>query len=135
MNNCPCCSQKLYEECCGIYLSGTQHAPTPELLMRSRYTAYALKNLDYIVHTMQSPASDHFDLNNATEWANRATFFKLEIVDTSLDTKKGFVEFRAHYSLGEKNHTLHERSEFRLENGKWFYVNGVYPNQAVKKHV
>ena len=40
--NCPCCSGKIYEECCAPFHRKEKHAPTAEALMRSRYSAYAI---------------------------------------------------------------------------------------------
>ena len=50
---CPCGSGKPLSACCGPYLEGKEDPPTPEALMRSRYTAYTQGNLDYIEKTMK----------------------------------------------------------------------------------
>lgn len=49
MEICFCSSQKSFESCCKPYLNGTQHAPTAEALMRSRYSAYVLHEVDYLL--------------------------------------------------------------------------------------
>ena len=46
---CPCGSGIIYAQCCGAWHAGMAngvHAPTPEALMRSRYSAYGLGLLD-----------------------------------------------------------------------------------------
>ena len=48
MEICPCGSGKDYVQCCSPYIQGTQVAPTAEALMRSRYSAYATSEIDYI---------------------------------------------------------------------------------------
>uniref|UniRef100_UPI003563DCE8 YchJ family protein n=1 Tax=Desulfosarcina sp. TaxID=2027861 RepID=UPI003563DCE8 len=48
---CPCGSGKDYEDCCGPLIKGDRVADTAEDLMRSRYTAHAKKNFDYIFET------------------------------------------------------------------------------------
>ncbi|CAK9885145.1 MAG: hypothetical protein XXXJIFNMEKO3_01537 [Candidatus Erwinia impunctatus] len=48
---CPCCSGKAYQSCCAPYLDQQALAPTPEKLMRSRYTAYVRHNVEYLVNT------------------------------------------------------------------------------------
>ena len=49
---CKCGSSKLFEKCCGRFLSDGQQPRTPEQLMRSRYAAYALGNHgDYLLQT------------------------------------------------------------------------------------
>lgn len=40
--NCPCCSEKTYEECCKPYHNGEKNALTAEALMRSRFSAFGL---------------------------------------------------------------------------------------------
>ncbi|WP_416140975.1 YchJ family protein [Marinimicrobium sp. C6131] len=47
---CSCGSQAAYKECCGQYHSGTP-APTPETLMRSRFSAFVQNKADYLMAT------------------------------------------------------------------------------------
>ena len=44
---CPC-GQPSFAQCCGRFLSGAQVPATAELLMRSRYSAYALRDEAYL---------------------------------------------------------------------------------------
>ena len=50
---CPCESGKRYAECCGRWHAGPQflQAPDAEALMRSRYSAFVLDRLDYLLAT------------------------------------------------------------------------------------
>lgn len=48
---CPCGSGNALAECCGKYISGEAHAPTAETLMRSRYTAFAVMDDEYLTQT------------------------------------------------------------------------------------
>lgn len=126
---CPCGTGKTYMDCCGLFISHQKIPSTPEELMRSRYTAYSLANIDYIIHTMKSPAADHFDAEEACEWAKKASWAGLDVIKTQYDDNKGLVEFRARYSLNGNENILHELSEFICENGKWYYVNGIQPTK------
>ena len=47
---CPCGSGLTLAECCGPKIAG-EPAATPEALMRSRYTAYALGDDAYVLAT------------------------------------------------------------------------------------
>jgi len=79
--------------------------------MRSRYSAYAVGESDYVWrtwHPRTRPASITPD--PSVEWTG------LEILEASDDT----VEFRAHHRDG----VLHERSRFEQRAGRWFYVDG-----------
>lgn len=130
MRPCPCGIEKDYTECCGVFIEGQEVPLTPEALMRSRYSAYTQANIDYIARTMKSPAKDRFDPNSAREWAKRIEWLKLEVKTSSIQGTKGFVEFIAYFKEKGKTHTLHEMSEFRLDDNQWYYVDGKSPTIA-----
>jgi len=132
--HCPCGTGKSYADCCGVFISNQKLPLTPEALMRSRYTAYTRANIDYIIQTMKSPAADNFDVKDAEEWAKTVNWIGLDVIKTKYDANQGIVEFRAHYSLDGKKNILHEISEFRFENGKWYYVDGTIPNQKIGRN-
>ena len=118
--DCPCGLGKTYDECCGKYHKQDAFPTTAEALMRSRYSAYAMKNADYIVQTA-------LVVDNKTaieEWMKRVKFVKLEILRTqrgkALD-KKGVVEFKAWFEDEGKTEVLHEVSAFVKRKGRWFY--------------
>lgn len=120
---CPCGSGDNYNICCGIYISATASAPTPQALMRSRYSAYATGNSDYLLVTWhESTRPDVLDLeNDKFQWRG------LTIVSAELplaEGTKGVVEFIAEYKINGKAGKLHERSRFIKENGLWFYLDG-----------
>ena len=125
MENCPCGNNQSYPQCCGKFISGSALPATPEELMRSRYTAYTQANVNYIANTMKAPANKDFDSDTAREWAEQVNWLKLEIVHAQQDNpEKGYVEFLAHFSDENKQFVLHEISEFHLEDGRWYYVDG-----------
>ncbi|WP_424809570.1 YchJ family protein [Rhodococcus sp. 27YEA15] len=103
-------------------MDGASSAPTAETLMRSRFTAFALLDTQYLLRTWHS---DHrptdLDLDPTRRWTG------LDILDTergSLFDTDGIVEFRAHYSHRRVSDTLHERSRFVRVGGDWLYVDG-----------
>ena len=51
METCPCGTNKAYSQCCEPLIRGERQAATPEELMRSRYSAYAKTEVDYIINT------------------------------------------------------------------------------------
>jgi len=104
-------------------------AETAEALMRSRYSAFAVGDVAYLVRTWH-PARRPNDLRlePAMTWTG------LEIVDTRAggpDDADGEVEFRASWRR-EAGHggrepgrgVLHERSRFGRRAGRWVYVDG-----------
>ena len=121
--NCPCCSGKTYENCCEPYHLGKNLPQTPEQLMRSRYTAFALVLTNYLVETTHSSTQKDNDFSDIEDWAKSNKWLKLEIVFT----KENKVRFRAFYQ--DRNNEIYEHDElstFTQENGKWFYVDGEF---------
>ena len=121
--NCPCCSGKNYENCCEPYHLGKDLPQTPEQLMRSRYTAFALVLTNYLVETTHFSTRKDNDFSDIEDWAKSNKWLKLEIVFA----KENKVRFRAFYQ--DKNNEIYEHDElstFTQENGKWFYVDGEF---------
>lgn len=90
--------------------------------MRSRYSAFALMDEDYLLrshHPSTAPAA--LELDAAMEWR------RLDILAISgggpFDSA-GTVEFKAYYRHGSERGILHERSRFVREGGRWLYVDG-----------
>ncbi len=126
MSVCPCGSQRKYNSCCGVYLDGKKIPASPEALMRSRYAAYSLANIEYIKKTMRGKPLIGFDEAEAIRWAKSAVWLGLRIVQTSLKQDDiGYVEFIAQFMEGDKIKSIHETSEFHREDEAWFYVDGV----------
>jgi SEC-C motif domain protein len=123
--SCPCGSNKQFPSCCGAYISGFGNAPTPEALMRSRYTAYSQANIDYIARTMAGPAAKGFNPAEAKQWAESVRWDKLEVLSSSMTGDKGEVRFKAYFSDQGKPHILAEHSLFERINGQWFYTDCI----------
>ncbi|MBI3544231.1 MAG: YchJ family protein [Deltaproteobacteria bacterium] len=127
MSQCPCGSQKSYESCCNVYISGRTPAPTAEALMRSRYSAYVKHEIDYVERTHDEHTRAQFDRAAATAWSEQTDWKGLEIKSTSLghaDDAEGTVEFVARFATNGVEQTHHEISLFKRENGVWVYVDG-----------
>lgn len=125
-NKCKCGTNKNYLDCCGAYITNAKLPDTPDQLMRSRYTAYATCNVEYIENTMYGNALIGFDLKDTARWAKNIVWTNLKILNSSFESKdKGFVEFKAYYVESNQPGILHEKSEFQRKSGKWFYVDGI----------
>ena len=125
---CPCTSGQDYAVCCEPIITQQRQAETAEQLMRSRYSAYALGHVDWIIDS-QSPDGRRFVDRKATEeWSRRATWHRMEIVGIEQggpDDEEGFVDFKAHYTIGDEEIAHHEVASFRKEDGRWYFVDGV----------
>ncbi len=127
---CPCGSSKVYDACCGRFIEYQEIPVTAEELMRSRYTAYVRRNLEYIAATMKSPASDHFNLQAALQDAKQTQWQGLEVLAAKTEGDQAQVEFKAYYQEEGRKFCLHERSDFRREGKRWYYVDGhLFPSQ------
>lgn len=122
---CPC-GPKPYENCCGPYHEGKALPPSPEALMRSRYSAFAKNNMSYLRETMQGPALAKWkEPSDPTpvEWIS------LEVLSSEIDkhdSTLGRVEFIAHYRVNNQDQHLHELSEFKKIDERWFYTDGKH---------
>lgn len=128
---CPCGSGQTLSACCGRYHAGALHlqAPDAESLMRSRYSAYVLDRLDYLLATW------HPDTRPASLAPNESGLRWLGLDmrhHRQQDADHATVEFIARSKLGGRAHRLHEISRFVRENGRWYYVDerGANPQQA-----
>ena len=126
---CPCGNAVEYSLCCQRYLSGSQLAPTPSQLMRSRYTAFVEHDADYLVATWH-PSCRTPDLRQAleanfgnTEWLGLTVF----AADAGRDESEGFVSFVARFREGQTPGAIIERSRFIKENEQWYYIDGTRP--------
>ncbi|MCJ8276536.1 MAG: hypothetical protein MJK18_06825 [Bdellovibrionales bacterium] len=127
--NCPCMSDKAFDQCCEPIINGSP-AETAEALMRARYTAYSQVNMDFIEKTHDPKTVKNTDMQANREWAEQTQWKKLEIVSTEKGLSNddwGKVEFRAQYSDGNHDSTHHEISEFTKRSGRWNFTKGKSP--------
>jgi len=125
---CYCCSGDAYAHCCEPFLENITHPETAEELMRSRYSAYVLAKVDYILNSTHSSTRKSYSASSIKKWATSSKWLKLEIMDTedgTIHDTKGRVVFKAYY-LNEKNFPqIHlEDSSFIKENGRWYFLKG-----------
>ena len=126
MVQCPCGSGLDVDGCCGPILEGAP-APSPEALMRSRFTAFFRGDLDYIESTHAAEVRDTFNRSAAESTASSVEWVDLEIGETSDGGEGddiGTVEFRARFKKDGELMVHHEQSNFRREEGRWTYVDG-----------
>lgn len=124
MNLCPCGSERDFAACCGIYILNNEKPTTPEQLMRSRYSAYVLKDIEYIVRTMKGTAAKDFNKEEAMSWVNKITWLGLEVLYAQHKKNRGRVEFIARYQHEGIQNQIHEISDFIFEDNQWYYVDG-----------
>jgi SEC-C motif-containing protein len=117
----------VFDACCGPLLAGQRQAATAEALMRSRYTAFARQNVDYLTTSHEHPEPQRLRRELALR-IDGQQWLKLEIVEAQqggAGDKIGFVTFVATYLEDGQIGELRERSRFRRKNGRWYYVSAV----------
>lgn len=122
---CPCRSDEAeitaYADCCGRWHEGLAqgiHAPTPEALMRSRYSAYVVGRIDYLLATWHpSTGPGELDLS-PVKWIG------LDVRNAGEVGDAGVVEFVARCRVNGKAQRMHEISRFVREGGRWYYIDG-----------
>jgi SEC-C motif-containing protein len=122
--SCPCGSGNTYGVCCGPLHAGAV-AATAVSLMRSRYSAYVLKQGDYLLdswHASTRPPT--LDLADGDDGTTR--WLGLNVKAHREDGDAAMVEFVARYKVGGTSaQRVHELSRFVREDGFWFYLDGV----------
>ena len=122
--NCPC-GKGLYETCCGRFHEDLALASNAEELMRSRYSAFVLKNESYLLSTWHPSTRPQEPLFNedSTQWMG----LTVKHFNEASDQLSATVEFVAIYKINGKAHRLHEISDFVYEDKLWLYVDGQFP--------
>lgn len=124
--DCYCESGLEFKNCCQPFLKGDQVAPSAEALMRSRYSAFATENMDYLLQTHDPQTRQEFDLKSNQDWAQSVQFLGLEIIGASQNGNKGTVEFKARFAdkTSQQISIHHEISKFRHQKGIWYFRGG-----------
>lgn len=137
---CPCGGPS-YATCCGPYIEGQAIPQTAEALMRSRYTAYGLRNEAYLLatwHPSTRPTEPVMSDEEKLQWLGLKVKSALRLRQRKADLpeqpNEDTVEFVARFKVHGRAHRLHEVSRFVREpdptlGGKmrWFYVDGSFP--------
>lgn len=121
---CPCQSGKTYQDCCQILHQG-QPAANAEQLMRSRYCAYVLQDIDYIVKTTVPNQQSRLDAAALKQWAQQTEWLGLEVVrhQPNLSKIHSAVEFNAFFASEEGKQTHNENSIFVKIDERWYFVD------------
>ncbi|QBK04785.1 hypothetical protein DW355_08390 [Hylemonella gracilis] len=123
---CPCGSGATYVECCGRWhgdanpgAGSPPPAPSAEALMRSRYSAFVLGRVDYLLaswHPDTRPTG--LQLEPGTRWLG------LDVRAAREAGEHATVEFVARSKRDGRATRLHEVSHFVRMDGCWFYRDG-----------
>jgi SEC-C motif-containing protein len=130
---CVCGLGESTETCCLPIIKGETKAPTAERLMRARFAAYALGEVEYLRDSLHPDQREDFDPKTTEVWSRKAKWLDLEIVSTTGGAEAdavGEVEFKARYEMNGLKQEHHERAEFAQHNGRWYFVDGKQVSHA-----
>ena len=129
--SCYCGTTNSFELCCKKYIKGKDYPPEPETLMRSRYSAYASKNAEYLFNTTVNEKQKDNKLTDIAQWAAQTKWLKLTIIHSVQCNIENFnsdnpptVEFTAIYLNNNKLYQFSEKSIFIVEEQQWKYLSG-----------
>lgn len=125
---CPCGTGLPFGECCAPVHRGERAAATAEALMRSRFTAFAFGDVDWLLaswHASTRPRS--LELDPDIRW------LRLDVLGTTGGgpfDREGTVSFASHWMVEEAGAakgtrgSMRELSRFRRDSG-WQYLDGT----------
>lgn len=124
-SDAPCpCGNGAYGSCCGPALDGSSAPATAVALMRSRYTAFALSDIDYLLRSWDAATRPReLALDPDTEWRRLVV---IDVVGGTPEDETGIVEFRAVFRDADGRGELHERSRFVRRGDGWRYLDGEH---------
>jgi SEC-C motif-containing protein len=140
---CPCGGASL-AACCGPFIEGAALPPDASALMRSRYSAYVLREEAYLRatwHPSTCPQDPILSDDEGLHWLGLEVKSALRIRQPLHQPKdqaaakpanpdRASVEFIARYKIKGRAHRLHEVSRFVREGGRWFYLDGSFPQRG-----
>ena len=123
---CPCGSTLSYDQCCEPFIRGTISPATAEQLMRSRYTAYAKNEVNYILTSTHPEKRKQCDEKAIRTWSQNSVWNGLEILGKNKGEEQdseGTVEFIAHFIENRIKQNLHENALFKKVDNQWYYID------------
>jgi len=127
MKKCYCGSNQAFEECCQPIINGTAKANTSEALMRSRYTAFVIADINYLMNSHHKSTRPTKERKSILKWTKSVNWISLNIISTKSGTEndtEGWVEFKAVFTENKQIQDIHENSYFVKENNTWYYKSG-----------
>ena len=130
---CSCGSGAPLASCCGPFHQGLAKAQTAEQLMRSRYSAYALGEIEYLIGTHPEPQTPLQKRRRELRANSRQIrWMALEILAVEgggIEDCQGTVQFAAHFVASGQRRCLRETSLFQRRDGQlsgeWLYIRAL----------
>jgi SEC-C motif-containing protein len=131
---CPCASGQRLLVCCGMLHIG-HIASNAEALMRSRYSAYVLGQVDYLVQTTLPIQQVGLDVDGIRQWSTQSQWLGLTVLEAQVASHSAYhawVTFEARWSDAEGVHVHRERSAFVQTQEQWFFIDPFIAIKATR---
>lgn len=133
-SQCPCQSGELYSNCCQPLHLFETFSHSAEQLMRSRYSAYVLQKIDYIIKTTVPAQQTLLNVEAMMQWAKETRWCSLSIKQhKNLSKIHSAVEFEAFFETAEGMQSHHEHSVFVQIAQRWFFVDPTVELPTMKQ--
>jgi UPF0225 protein NEIFL0001_0063 len=131
---CPCQSGRVYTECCAPFHAREAAAATAEELMRSRYSAYVLQEIDYIVDTTVPEQQNLLDKQDLAVWSKQTQWSGLKVIrHVPFGKLHALVEFEAYFKENGQTECHHELSAFVKIDGRWYFIDPTVALPTMKQ--
>lgn len=133
--SCPCQSGQPYQTCCQAYHQENALPDTAEQLMRSRYSAYVLHDIDYIIATTV-PAQQHLlKREDLQHWSETAEWLGLTVQAhyPNISKTHAQVAFEARFAEAGETHRHQELSAFVRIDHRWYFIDPTVPLPGMKQ--
>jgi len=124
---CACGSKKSYKLCCSRIHKNIYLATSPLALMKSRYVAFVMGDIDFLMLSHHSSTRPDQEKDEILRWTQSINWSNLEITEVEpVHQQEGFVSFKASYTDKDVPHVIYEKSRFVIENNHWTYIDGIH---------
>lgn len=101
--------------------------------MRSRYSAYVLGLVDYLLATTLVAQQPGLDRAAISAWSLHSTWLGLDVETSEVlggEPEHAFVTFTARWHDDSGEHAHRERSAFVQHKGHWYFIDPTVALQA-----
>ena len=132
--HCPCQSGRAYGVCCAPLHEG-QAAADAEALMRSRYCAYVLQKIDYIVATTVPAQQGLLNRDDLAAWSRETKWLGLTVLRhlPAIGKHHAQVEFVARFQDGVEVCEHRELSAFVRIDNRWYFIDPTVSLPTMKQ--
>ena len=122
---CPCGSSLEYRICCEPLHLYQTHATSAKTLMQSRFCAFYLKNIEYIISTTVPSQQALLNKPALQAWADDMTWTHLKIKSDipKIGKRHAQVHFLAYFRDEQGEHCHDERSAFVRIDNRWYFLD------------